>query len=49
MEDKAIIERQQRTLDENPQFQALSVQSDAALSHFRRVLNKLIEEENVAE
>ena len=42
MEDKAIIERQQQTLDENPHFQMLAIMADAPLSHFRRVLDKLI-------
>ena len=46
MEDKAIIERQQRTLDEDPGFQMLAILADAPLAHFRRVLGKLIEAEN---
>lgn len=45
MEDKAIIERQQVTLDEDPSFQMLAIIADAPLSHFRRVLDKLIQEE----
>jgi hypothetical protein len=43
MEDKAIIERQQVTLDEDPGFQMLAIMADAPLTHFRRVLDKLIE------
>jgi vanillate O-demethylase monooxygenase subunit len=43
MEDKAIIERQQVTLDEDPDFQMLAIIADAPLTHFRRVLDKLIE------
>jgi vanillate O-demethylase monooxygenase subunit len=43
MEDKAIIERQQVTLDEDPAFQMLAIIADAPLTHFRRVLDKLIE------
>jgi hypothetical protein len=45
MEDKAIIERQQVTLDEDPSFQMLAIIADAPLSHFRRVLDKLIADE----
>ena len=45
MEDKAIIERQQVTLDEDPNFQMLAIIADAPLAHFRRVLDKLIQED----
>jgi phenylpropionate dioxygenase-like ring-hydroxylating dioxygenase large terminal subunit len=45
MEDKEIIERQQCTLDEDPGFQMLAILADAPLSHFRRVLVKLIDAE----
>ena len=45
MEDKAIIERQQVTLEEDPDFQMLAIHADAPLAHFRRVLGKLIEAE----
>jgi vanillate O-demethylase monooxygenase subunit len=45
MEDKAIIERQQITLDEDPGFQMLAILADAPLAHFRRVLGKLIDAE----
>ena len=45
MEDKAIIERQQQTLEEDPGFEMLAILADAPLAHFRRVLGKLIEAE----
>lgn len=45
MEDKAIIERQQITLEEDPSFQMLAILADAPLVHFRRVLDKLLEAE----
>jgi phenylpropionate dioxygenase-like ring-hydroxylating dioxygenase large terminal subunit len=45
MEDKAIIERQQKTLDEDPSFQMLGILADAPLAHFRRVLGRLIDAE----
>jgi phenylpropionate dioxygenase-like ring-hydroxylating dioxygenase large terminal subunit len=48
MEDKAIIERQQVTLDEDPSFQMLAIMADAPLSHFRRVLGTLIEAEKAS-
>ena len=44
-EDKAIIARQQRTLEEDPSFQMLAILADAPLAHFRRVLGKLIDAE----
>ena len=47
MEDKAIIERQQQTLDEDPTFQMLGIAADGPLAHFRRVLGKLMEAEQV--
>ena len=46
MEDKAIIERQQKTLDEDPNFQMLGILADAPLAHFRRVLGRLIDAEH---
>jgi len=45
MEDKAIIERQQETFEEDPGFRPLAILADAPLAHFRRVLEKLIEAE----
>jgi vanillate O-demethylase monooxygenase subunit len=47
MEDKEIIERQQKTLDEDPNFQMLAILADAPLAHFRRVLGKLIDAEQI--
>ena len=49
MEDKAIIERQQITLEEDPSFQMLAILADAPLAHFRRLLSKLIEAEQAGE
>jgi phenylpropionate dioxygenase-like ring-hydroxylating dioxygenase large terminal subunit len=49
MEDKEIIERQQKTLDEDPNFQMLAILADAPLAHFRRVLGKLIDAEQMGE
>jgi vanillate O-demethylase monooxygenase subunit len=46
MEDKAIIEQQQKTLDADPSFQMLAIMADAPLAHFRRVLEKLIAAEH---
>lgn len=45
MEDKAIIERQQKTLDDDPTFEMLAILADGPLVHFRRVLSKLIDAE----
>jgi vanillate O-demethylase monooxygenase subunit len=47
LEDKAIIEQQQRTLEEDPDFTMLGILADAPLAHFRRVLGKLIDAEQV--
>ena len=45
MEDKHIIEAQQKILDEDPDFKLLAVAADAPLVHFRATLNKLIAKE----
>ena len=45
MEDKALIEAQQRELDDDPQLEMLAIHADAPLVHFRRTLEKLIEAE----
>jgi phenylpropionate dioxygenase-like ring-hydroxylating dioxygenase large terminal subunit len=45
MEDKAIIEHQQRTLEADPSFQMNAIVADAPLVHFRRTLARMIEEE----
>jgi len=42
MEDKAIIEAQQRVLDADPDFHMMAVAADGPLMHFRRVLERLI-------
>lgn len=49
MEDKHIIEAQQRAMDEDPDFQLLAVVADAPLAHFRRVLDRLIAQEQAQE
>jgi vanillate O-demethylase monooxygenase subunit len=45
MEDKEIIEEQQKMLDADPSFKLVAVASDVALSHFRYTMEKLIREE----
>lgn len=45
LEDKALIEGQQRLMDVDPDFKMLAIGADAALSHFRWTLAKLIKEE----
>jgi len=45
LEDKAIIEGQQKVLDADPEFQMHPIASDAALAHFRRTLERMIEAE----
>jgi len=45
MEDKAIIEHQQQTLEADPSFQMNAIVADAPLVHFRRTLARMIEEE----
>ena len=45
MEDKALIEEQQKVLDDDPDFKMLAVAADTALSHFRWTLGKVIAEE----
>ncbi len=47
LEDKEIIEQQQKTLEEDPGFQMLGILADAPLAHFRRVLAKLIDAEQI--
>jgi len=43
MEDKAIIEAQQKLFDGNPDFQLLAIAADAPLSHFRWLLDQKME------
>lgn len=45
LEDKAIIEDQQRVLDADPAFVMHPIAADGALVHFRRTLSKLIDAE----
>ena len=45
LEDKHIIEAQQRAMDEDPDFKLLAVIADAPLAHFRRILDQLIAKE----
>jgi vanillate O-demethylase monooxygenase subunit len=45
MEDKEIIEEQQKMLDADPTFKLTAVASDVALSHFRYLMDKMIREE----
>ena len=44
-EDKAIIEAQQSRLDAHPDTKLLAIAADAALSHFRRLLDRRIRAE----
>ncbi|MDB5844442.1 MAG: aromatic ring-hydroxylating dioxygenase subunit alpha, partial [Polaromonas sp.] len=45
MEDKHLIEAQQKVLDADPQFELQAIASDAALAHFRRVFSALVAQE----
>jgi vanillate O-demethylase monooxygenase subunit len=45
MEDKEIIEEQQKMLDADPSFKLVAVAADVALSHFRYTLDKMIQAE----
>lgn len=49
MEDKHLIEAQQKVLDADPGFRMLAVAADAPLSHFRWTFDKLVAEERAAE
>jgi vanillate O-demethylase monooxygenase subunit len=40
MEDKAIIEAQQKLFDVDPDTKLLAIAADAALAHFRRVFEQ---------
>jgi vanillate O-demethylase monooxygenase subunit len=40
MEDKAIIEAQQKLFDCDPDTQLLAIAADAALAHFRRIFGQ---------
>ena len=45
MEDKHLIEAQQKVIDADPSFRMQAVAADAALSHFRMTLAKLVAQE----
>ncbi|WP_048438123.1 aromatic ring-hydroxylating dioxygenase subunit alpha [Caenimonas sp. SL110] len=45
MEDKHIIEAQQKAMEEDPDFKLLAVVADAPLVHFRRVFDALVAQE----
>ena len=45
LEDKAIIEAQQRVFDADPDYQLLAIGADAAMAHFRWLLNNRMEQE----
>ena len=49
MEDKHLIEAQQKVLDADPEFRMLAVAADAALSHFRWTFDKLVTAERAEE
>jgi len=49
MEDKHLIEAQQKVLDADPGFKMLAVAADAALSHFRWTFDKLVTAERAEE
>jgi vanillate O-demethylase monooxygenase subunit len=49
MEDKHLIEAQQKVLDADPEFRMQAVAADAALSHFRWTFDKLVSAERAAE
>lgn len=45
LEDKEIIEEQQKVLDNDPSFKMTAVAADVALSHFRWTLDRMLEAE----
>jgi hypothetical protein len=49
LEDKHIIEAQQKAMDEDPDFKLLAVVADAPLAHFRRIMDQLIAQEQAAQ
>jgi vanillate O-demethylase monooxygenase subunit len=48
MEDKAIIEAQQKVFDADPDYQLLAIGADAALTYFRWALKRRIDAERSA-
>ena len=49
MEDKHLIEAQQKVLDADPTFELQMVVADAALAHFRRTFDRCLAAERAAE
>ena len=49
MEDKHLIEAQQKVLDADSEFEMQAVVADAALSHFRRTFDRLVAAERAEE
>jgi vanillate O-demethylase monooxygenase subunit len=49
MEDKHIIEHQQTVIDTDANFRMQAIAADAALSHFRLTLSKLVQQEREEE
>ena len=45
MEDKHLIEAQQKVIDADPTFELQAVAADAALSHFRMTFAKIVAQE----
>jgi vanillate O-demethylase monooxygenase subunit len=48
LEDKHIIEAQQKAMEEDPDFKLLAVIADAPLAHFRRIMDQLIARERAS-
>lgn len=48
LEDKTIIEDQQQVLDDDPDFRMNGIIADAALAHFRRLLQARIDKERAS-
>jgi hypothetical protein len=49
MEDKHLIEAQQKEIDADPSFELQMVVADAALAHFRRTFDKLVAQEQAGQ
>ena len=49
MEDKHLIEAQQKVIDADPTFELQMVVADAALAHFRRTFDKQVAAERAEE
>ena len=48
MEDKVIIEEQQKLLEDSPDFVPVGIKADEAFVHFRRVWGKRLDAEDTA-